>query len=185
MFKGQKVLLRSTKREDMYRQWEFENDPELWFWDGGAPRPTKLEHILAIFDQKENQGDDSSVSFAIEVENKYIGHCGLSDFDEVNRTCELSVEIGDKAYWGQGYGRDVVRLLLEYAFRHRNINRVWLKTHSQNERAIRCYLACGFIEEGRLRHHLWLKDQYVDRVIMGILRQEAGSLVEPEKQNER
>jgi RimJ/RimL family protein N-acetyltransferase len=173
MFKSQKVLLRATKREDMNRQWEFENDPELWFWDGGTPSPTQLEHLLADFDQNANKADDSSVSFAIEVEDKYIGHCGLDDFDEVNRTCELHVEIGDKTYWGQGYGRDIVRLLLDYAFRHRNMNRVWLKTHSQNERAIRCYLACGFVEEGRLRQHLWLKSQYVDRVIMGALREES------------
>lgn len=50
MFKGRKVLLRATKREDMVRQWAFENDPELWFWDGGTPSPTQLDHLLADFD---------------------------------------------------------------------------------------------------------------------------------------
>ena len=175
MFKGSRVLLRATKRDDMFRQWEFENDPELWYWDGGTPSPSKLEQILAYFDESIGKGDDSSVSFAIEIDEKYVGHCGLSNFDKVNRTCELSVEIGDKVYWGQGYGREVVRLLLDYAFQHRNMNRVWLQTHSQNERAIRCYLACGFVEEGRLRQHLWLQNQYVDRVIMGVLRVEFGT----------
>ena len=46
MFKGQKVLLRATKREDMERQWEFENDPDLFFLDGGRPRPTSMEYLL-------------------------------------------------------------------------------------------------------------------------------------------
>ncbi|MCI0393920.1 MAG: GNAT family N-acetyltransferase [Chloroflexi bacterium] len=178
MLKGQKVLLRATKREDMLRQWEFENDPEMWFWDGGTPRPASLEQLLADFDQNAGKGggsnvsDDSALSFAIEADGKYIGHCGLHHFDEVGRSCELSVEIGDKAYWGQGYGRDVVQLLLDYAFRHRNMNRVWLKTHSENERAIRCYRACGFVEEARLRQHIWIDGRYVDRVIMGLLREE-------------
>ena len=65
-----------------------------------------------------------------------------------------------------------MRLLLDYAFRHRNLNRVALRTHSENERAMRCYRACGFVEEGRLRRSIWIDGRYVDGVLMGILRDE-------------
>lgn len=54
---------------------------------------------------------------------------------------------------GQGYGRDAVRLLLDYAFRLRNQHRADLSVNGNNERAIRAYKACGFIEEGRSRAH--------------------------------
>ncbi|MBK8901454.1 MAG: GNAT family N-acetyltransferase [Anaerolineaceae bacterium] len=170
MFKSARVLLRPFRREDMARQWEFENDPELWFWDGHTPAPAKLESLLAHYD--ENKNSENEVSFAIEIDKLYVGHCGLHSFDQTNQTCELSVEIGDKGYWGKGYGREIVNLLLQYAFNHRHVNRVWLETHSENERAMRCYRACGFVEEGRLRQHLWLDGRYVDRVIMGILRED-------------
>lgn len=173
MFKGQKVLLRATTREDMMRQWEVENDAEMWFWDGGTPRPSSLQQLMAHFDQASSNQSSDDVAFAIEADGKYIGHCGLHSFDKTARTCELGIEIGDRAYWGQGYGRDAVQLLLNYAFHHRNMNRVWLSTHSENERAIRCYRACGFVEEGRLRQHLWIDGRYVDRVIMGVLRDES------------
>jgi RimJ/RimL family protein N-acetyltransferase len=33
----------------------------------------------------------------------------------------------------------------------RSLRRVWLEVHAENERAIRAYRACGFVEEGRLR----------------------------------
>ncbi len=169
MLKGERIVLRASTRDDMQRQWEFENDPEMWFLDGGPPQPTSLEALLVHFDKNlENNSDD--LSFAIEADSKYIGYCSLHEFDDVSRCCELSVEIGDKAYWGKGYGREVVRLLLDYAFKNRNLNRVWLKTHSENERAIRCYLACGFVEEGRMRQHIWIDGRFVDRVVMGILR---------------
>lgn len=173
MFKGQKVVLRALKREDMLRQWEAENDPELYFLDGGRPRPTSLEAMYAHFDGEVGK-DNGSVSFAIEADGKYIGHCGLHSADMTARLCELSIEIGDHAYWGRGYGRETVRLLLDYAFTHMNMARVWLNTHSENERAIRCYRACGFVEEGRLRRHIWVSGRYVDRVMMGILREEHG-----------
>lgn len=172
MFKSERVLLRAMTREDMKRQWAFENEPELWFWDGHTPAPAKLESLLAHFDESASKSSDDEVSFAIEIDGHYVGHCSLHSFDHTNQTCELSVEIGDSAYWGKGYGREIVQLLLQYAFNHRHVNRVWLKTHSENERAVRCYRACGFVEEGRLRQHLWLDGRYVDRVIMGILREE-------------
>lgn len=101
-----------------------------------------------------------------------IGHCGLYNTDTTALHCELGIEINDKRYWGRGYGREVVRLLFDYAFQHMNMNRVWLNTHSENERAIRCYKACGCAEEGRLRQHIWVNGRYVDRVVMGVLRGE-------------
>ena len=39
-------------------------------------------------------------------------------------------------------------------------------------RAIRAYEACGFIEEGRLRQHVWSDGTYIDLVYMGILHDE-------------
>ena len=172
MFKSERVVLRAFVREDMERQCLFENDPEMWFWDGGTPKPISLERLLAGHDASLNGSSGDSVSFAIEVEGLYIGHCSLHDFDETSRNCELSVEIGDRLYWGKGYGREVVNLLVDYAFTHRQMNRVWLKTHSENERAIRCYAACGFVEEGRLRQQIWINGRYVDRVYMGLLKED-------------
>lgn len=172
MFKGERVVLRASQREDMRRQWEFENNVELWYWDGNTPRPTSLEQLLAHFDQNMTKWDDNKAAFAIEADGKYIGHCSLHEFDATCRHCELSIEIGDPAYWGHGYGREVIGLLLDYAFHHLNFNRVWLNTHSNNERAIRCYRAAGFVEEGRLRQHLWLRGQFVDRVMMAVLRED-------------
>ncbi|HEY7357566.1 MAG TPA: GNAT family protein, partial [Ktedonobacterales bacterium] len=67
---------------------------------------------------------------------------------------------------------EAVRLLLDYAFRLRNLHKVWLRVVSTNERAIRAYRACGFVEEGRLREQTWGDGRYVDDVYMGILRTE-------------
>jgi RimJ/RimL family protein N-acetyltransferase len=49
--------------------------------------------------------------------------------------------------------------------------KVTLRFHAANERAIRSYKACGFVAEGRMREHVWLAGRFVDNVIMGILRE--------------
>lgn len=168
MLRGEKVLLRAMKQEDVQQQWEFANDVEYEVLGGGDPwEPQSLAQVQALYEARIHAGE---THFAIEADGKYIGSCGLFHFDQTARTCELGIGIGDHDYWGRGYGRDALRVLLDYAFRLRNLHKVWLQVHAINERAVRAYRACGFVEEGRLRQHAWGNGQYADVVQMGILR---------------
>ena len=170
MLKGEKVTLRAHTREDLPKVWAFRTDVEVELAGGGdPPKPLTLQQVEAEFEKGEFVFHEG---FAIEADGKYIGFSGIFNYNNVARTCELGITIGDKEYWGRGYGRDAVRLLLDYAFRLRNMQRVWLSTGSVNERALRCYKSCGFVEEGRLRRHNWGDGQYCDMVYMGILREE-------------
>ena len=116
MLRGEKVILRAPKREDLPRIAEFRNDVEFELLGGGDPWwPVPNEVIEAEFSQRRT-GDDRPW-FAIEADGKYIGGCGLFHFDWTGRTSELGIGIGDAAYRGRGYGRDALRVLLAYAFR--------------------------------------------------------------------
>lgn len=177
VLKGEKVILRAVERDDLPRLWQFNNDAEVEVAGGGdPPMPQSLARLQAEFDRRTGTGGRDGAQFAIEADGVMIGQCGLLDLNETDRTCELGITIGDKAYWGQGYGRDAVRVLLDYAFRLRNARKVWLRVWGNNERAIHSYLACGFVEEGRLRRHVWSAGRYVDLVYMGVLREEWGAM---------
>lgn len=174
MFEGALVWLRAARREDLPRLCAFNNDVAVELAGGGdPPYPQSLERLQALFDADLGRGGRDGTAWAIEtLEGVLIGQCALFDFQEVHRTCELGITIGDSAYWGKGYGRDAVELLVAFAFRYRNVRRVYLTTHAANERAYRCYVACGFVEEGRLREHVWHDGGYVDLIQMGLLRAE-------------
>ena len=173
MLTGEKVTLRSVEREDLETLWRFWNDLDVELAGGGdPPLPISLERMRARFEREARETDRDKADFVIEADGACIGQCGLFNIDTAARHCELGITIGVKEYWGRGYGREAVRLLLDYAFRVRNLRRVWLEVHAANERAIRAYKACGFIEEGRMREHVWLAGRYVDNVIMGVLREE-------------
>jgi RimJ/RimL family protein N-acetyltransferase len=173
MLKGEKVILRAMRRDDLERLCQFNNDVEVEVAGGGDPPiPQSLARLQAEYDANVSKGGRDGTGFAIEADGQCIGQCALFQFDDVAHTCALGITIGDKAYWGRGYGTDAVRLLLDYAFRLRNIWRVYLTVNSTNERAIRAYRRCGFVEEGRLRAHVWSDGKYIDLVHMGILRDE-------------
>lgn len=173
MLRGEKVTLRAVTREDLPRLLAFYNDLEVELAGGGdPPMPRTLERLEKDFEREVSDPPRDRTNFAIEADGECIGSCGLFNIDPTARHAELGVGIGDKEYWGRGYGREAVSLLLDYAFRLRNLRRVWLEVHSANERAIRAYRSCGFVEEGRMREHVWLGGRYVDNVIMGVLREE-------------
>jgi RimJ/RimL family protein N-acetyltransferase len=173
MLKGEMVTLRAVEKEDQESLWRFWNDLEVELAGGGdPPLPVSLERLRARFEREEREGTRDKTDFMIEVDSASIGHCGLFHADVAALRCELGIAIGEKYYWGRGYGREAVRLLLDYAFWIRNFRRVWLEVHAANERAIRAYRACGFVEEGRMREHVWLAGRYVDNVIMGVMRDE-------------
>jgi RimJ/RimL family protein N-acetyltransferase len=173
MLHGDKVVLRALQRSDLERLCQFNNDVEVELAGGGdPPMPQSLERLQAEFDASAGRGGRDGTSFAIEADGNLIGQCALFNVDWVAHTASLGISIGDKGYWGQGYGRDALRVLLDYGFRLQNLRRIWLSVNGNNERAIRAYRACGFREEGRLREHVWSDGTYVDLMHMGILRQE-------------
>jgi len=157
--------------EDIARQHEFNQDLELYGLDSTYPRVSPLERAQAFYESRTREDEDLA-PFAIEAEGKYIGYCGLRGLQNRDGNLELGILIGDREYWGRGYGREVVRLLLDYGFHYLGARRIALTTHAKNERAIRCYLACGFVEEGRPRQVVWIEGEYTDLVDMSILREE-------------
>lgn len=173
MFKGQKVILRAIEREDLPLLKAFNNDLAVELAGGGdPPMPQTMARLEAEFEQKASQGGRDGIEFAIEADGNFIGICALFNVDTVAHSCEMGITTGNKLYWGKGYGRDAISLLVDYAFRYQNFRKVWLRVHGKNERAQRAYQAVGFVEEGRLRAHVYSNGSYDDLVLMGILRDE-------------
>lgn len=172
MLTGELVTLRPIEPDDYPALAVFANDVELELLGGGdPPTPTPQPSVVAAYEQRREHAD--SVNFAItanEATGRLIGQCGLWRHDQLGRTVELGITIGVREYWGRGYGREAVGLLVDYAFRLRNMRRVHLSVLASNDRAIRSYSGAGFVEEGRLREHVWSAGSYVDLVLMGRLR---------------
>ncbi len=174
MLKGERVTLRAVERSDLPQLWMYNNDLEVEVAGGGdPPMPQPLARLEADFDRGASQGGRDDASFVITVDGQIIGQCALFDFDMRARTCELGIAIGDKAYWGRGFGREAVSLLTDYAFRHRNLRKVWLRVLGTNARAISAYRACGFAEEGRQQAQVWSDGDYDDLVYMACWRDQS------------
>ena len=71
---------------------------------------------------------------------------------------------------GRGIGTAAIVQLVEFGFVRRNLRRIHLQAIASNVGAIRAYEKAGFVVEGRLLQHAWVRGRYEDIVLMGILR---------------
>jgi len=80
--------------------------------------------------------------------------------------------IGEKDYWGKGYGTDAKMSLLYYAFRILNLHRVASSVYEFNTRSLDYNKHCGYKVEGVLRKNCFKEGQYYDEILLGVFREE-------------
>lgn len=172
MIQGERVRLRALEEEDAEDCWRWFNN-----WDVvrnlesryPLSRPAEREIVERLMKPQPNDK-----VFAIETLDGglYLGNVGLHRISWEDRRATFGIFIGEKAYWGKGYGTDATRAVLRFAFEQMNLNRIDLQVLDDNERGLRCYEKIGFSREGVQRQYRYREGRYVDMVMMSILRQE-------------
>ncbi len=176
MIEGKRVRLRSLELSDLDEIMKHWNDMELRNLVGSADngpmsRNDEEEWIKSTWKQRQER---KAFHFAIETitDNKLIGGTGLFEIDWTSRSATVGISIYNPEYWGKGYGEESMNLLLSFAFRNLNLNRLELDTFDFNKRAQKCYLKVGFKEVGRRRKARFIDGQYRDDMIMDVLKDE-------------
>lgn len=175
MIKGERIILRAVMKADAKNCIKWFNDLEVTQYLVMYLPVTDISEEKWIEDLSTKR-QNSDVVFVIEVVSGRkkipIGTVGLHKIDWKNRDAEFGIAIGEKKYWGNGYGTEATKLILGYAFNHLNLHRVSSGAYDFNERSMKMHLKVSFKEEGRLRQSIFKNGQYRDKVLFGILKDE-------------
>jgi RimJ/RimL family protein N-acetyltransferase len=171
---GKLVRLRGYEKSDLEEVLKWWHDEEVTQFIGGAVFPASTLEEGRFIENVAAGTDPANKVFAIETvtDRKYIGTIGLHNINWLCGHAELGMVIGDKEYWGRGYGTDAVRALLRLAFDKAGLHRVHLHVFDFNHRAISCYEKCGFRHEGVLRDYWFKNGKFRDTLVMAILKGE-------------
>ena len=121
---------------------------------------------------EEQKYDELFLLIRTLQEERNIGLIGLNGIRWVHGDAWVGIGLGDRDWWGKGYGTDAMQILQRYAFEELNLHRLSLTVFDYNQRAIRSYEKAGFVVEGRARQYLNREGQRYDMIFMGILRDE-------------
>lgn len=78
--------------------------------------------------------------------------------------------IGEKEYWGKGFGTDAKMALLEYAFNTLGLRRVKSEALAFNKRSIAYSLHCGYVLEGTKKKEVFRDGRFHDLVFLAATR---------------
>lgn len=147
MIIGSKIIIRDKRVADAQDDYSWEIDPELSYLDAGLPTTMSFSQYLADYVDELDNFRSTSRRFAIDtLDGKHIGNCSYYNISQTKGTAELGIMIGDRDYWGKGYGTDTVTTLVKYIFGQTDLKRIYLKTLESNIRAQQCFQKCGFTE---------------------------------------
>ncbi|MCE5241231.1 GNAT family N-acetyltransferase [bacterium] len=170
MVAGERITLRPLEQTDLETLWRWINDAEVVHTLGGRFPRSLLEEQRWLERERDNTKE---LQFGIQIaEGQLIGSCGLHRIDPVSHNASLGIMIGEKEYWGQGYGTDAMLTLCAFGFGQMNLHRIGLHVFAFNPRGIACYEKVGFVHEGRLREAYYKHGAYQDLLEMGLLRDE-------------
>lgn len=148
---------------DVLRQWKPLTDynQEIWF--------------------QELSKDDNQIVFSIRISDKddnlsFIGYCGITNMDFINRRGEISFLINptrlqDKDLYREDF-LSVTYMLCQYGFEEINLHKLFTETFAFRKDHIKILEDFGLQCDSILREHQFIKGQYHGSLIHSILYDE-------------
>jgi diamine N-acetyltransferase len=135
----------------------------------GQPAPYTREQVEADYRQLSPEPRSAEFTIYERATGRPIGNVAWRDIDWRNGTAEYVLFIGEADCRGKGYGTEVTRLMLDYAFTTLGLHSVMLRVYAYNLAGHRAYLKAGFRECGRQRQCKRLGDALWDVIHMECL----------------
>ncbi|GAA1667984.1 GNAT family protein [Kribbella yunnanensis] len=147
----------------------YRSDPEVarfQSWEAPVREPEALTTVTGF-----GNGDPDApgwFQYAVDLDGVLIGDLGLH-LDENLMQAELGFTLAP-AYQGKGYATEAVRGLLDHLFTAKNLHRVSAECDARNTSSARLLERVGFQREGLRRSHTWIKGEWTDDLLFGLLR---------------
>jgi diamine N-acetyltransferase len=170
---GDRIRLRAIERSDIPTFIRWFNDPEVRrYLLINAPMGTIQEEAWLERAAKATDQYFFAIEAQVNDDWVHIGNTSLAKIDWTNRTCIFGLALGEKDYWGRGYGSAATRAMVGFALNELNLHRVELEVFAEHTAAIRCYTKSGFVMEGTRRAALYKDGRYHDAHIMAVVKED-------------
>lgn len=171
--KGERIHLRALEERDLtsnYQQWL--NDEEVCRFNSHAVFPNSESRMKSYFNSL--QGQDKNIVLAIihSDSQKHIGNVSLQNINWISRNAEFAILLGDKEFWGDGYGEEAAKLIVNYGFERLNLHRIYCGTLAGNTGMIKLAKKLKMVEEGKRREAIFKSGKYIDIIEYGVLHNE-------------
>lgn len=170
-----RLILRTFEERDAAAFAAYRSDPDVARYQGWEA-PYSLEKAGRFVHEMGNAqpgtpGEWFQAAVELRAGGALIGDCVFQVLREDERQAEIGVTLA-RAFWGQGYAREMLTALLEHLFVERGLHRVRANIDPRNSASAQLLRRLGFRHEGRFVESLWFKGAWADEDWYALLRRE-------------
>lgn len=168
-----RLRLRALDATDVDALFAIFSDPEITrYWSSAAmTSKADAEALLAEIADLEARGELMEWGLERRDGAALIGTCSLTNIDLDNRRGEIGFALGRSA-WGHGYMKEILPVLVEYAFATLGLHRLEADVDPRNTSSLRLLEGLGFQVEGHLRERWQATGEIQDSLFLGLLARE-------------
>ena len=169
---GTDIYLAVLERKDCKKLYE---DFEYDFVNPAEPLYIgySMEKSDEWFEEIQKLQGDENVRLGIFLnDGTVIGDVALQSIDNKNRCCSVGMGMAKLENRNKGYGKQAVKLILEYGFNNMGMERITANTLEINISAQKSLEGVGFVLEGRERKAVYFGGKRYDKLNYGLLADE-------------
>ncbi|MBN1262012.1 MAG: GNAT family N-acetyltransferase [Anaerolineae bacterium] len=173
LLRGKTVCLTALTEADLPAAANWYQDAAfLRHLDAEPAAPRSAGELRPWLDAAQKSPNDYLFAIRSLAGATLLGYVALDGILWPHGVAGFSIAIGASQHRGQGYGREALTLLLQFAFDELNLYRIQLTVFSYNQNAIALYEKLGFHREGVFRQFLRRDGQRYDMFLYGLLEPE-------------
>ncbi|WP_432196619.1 GNAT family N-acetyltransferase [Streptomyces sp. bgisy027] len=173
---GKQIRLRGIEPDDWTAFMRFAVDEER---TGDLLNPPRSAESFRVWAKEQAAAKSNEDCFGLAIEavdtGEIVGAVGSHQADPRAGWFEYGITIGAD-HRRKGYAAEAVVMLLRFMFAERRYHKCQARIFAHNEASLTLHRRLGFVEEGRLRDHVFLAGQHHDLIMMGVLADEFAQL---------
>lgn len=166
---GKQIYLREVRISDVnenYYRWL--NDSEVNRYLETRYIPRSIQNIREFVEKMDGNPDEIFLAICLKENDLHIGNIKLGPINWIHRFADISLLIGEKAYWGKGIATEAIMAVTRFAFDVLNLNKLQAGCYSKNIGSAKAFIKTGFTQEGVLKNHWIVSGEYQDEIILGL-----------------
>ena len=169
---GDRIYLRDVRLSDAnetYCGWM--SDPDVTQYLESRFYPNGMEELQRYVEHLRDDRNQPFFAICLKNQDRHIGNIKLGPINWIQRHADVGIIIGEKDCWGKGYATDAIELVRDYAFGTLNLHKLTAGCYLPNQGSVRAFEKAGFAVEGVRKSHYSCKEEYVDAILLGIVKE--------------
>jgi len=170
---SERLIYREINSEDVEAIFKIYSNPEVAKYDWFTPINTKDDALSIINCYKKEFENKEEITWGVarKNDNKIIGYCNLGSFNDDSIRSEIGYGF-NREEWNKGYATETIKVLAKFGFEVMNFNRIEATVTLGNDASIKALKKASFVQEGIFRERTIMKGEFVDDVILAILKKD-------------